>query len=1134
MNSKFEESDEEGELAFIDGSEIDENEISKFIKLNQQSNSHINTRDVSLDDDDDSSDDDGDDDYDSDIMKKYDTKLPKEINNVEVIVKTKKHSLINEIYVEVPARKKVRNAYKSKNIVDEVNNTEGECLSTLLNDEDLLDICDGDYIKFDLNEFVIYDDNEREITEVWPEKEAKKIYWDGLITDGNKRIMCRKGVYCTFSISGYGSELSDVEIMIQSSLDPNIWYNLLKPQQMYQKLWLTFLWKARMVKYVLDFIHENPNCLFYDLKDKFYNWISSQRSNETVFNEWISAVNGNFDFRSVVANNIDLLWHQAHNLGNDYSNTKFFKDEFCPLAWNNGAGGSNKIEKTIVTPLVYKWFVDEFPQCLLLLDSDQDEQEEIDDCCERREQPEEEPYLLIQSDQEYHEYKKIDHSKEKPYFEECISEEEQLYERVIMDGVTFGVGDAVEIYPDDSSQKDRWFCYITELHREGDSGTFRLVWLYTRNQTILCNLKKDKSTKNSREVFFTTHCECDSKTPMTIESIVRKVKVEYDESICSDYFYDEYSLFCRYYYRHVQTDGAFITFHPEMLNFKSGNLICGCHRPKPSRFVRFINEYEVGDCILIKPRSSDNTNLYTVCYIEQIDSENELVKLRRFYRFCEVSTIDSRKATINELLYSDYVFDFNHFRSVVRGCHVEYVKYGATLPVNLLHKGSANHFFFSRKYNTETRSIRPIKSDKMEAKFTDYKYKTGHICRLNGLDLFCGGGSLGRGFEDAGVVKCKWAIDKDPFALKTYRHNAQGDDIKIINESVNKVLSDAILGKNSTRVPDKDEIDIILAGSPCQGFSYMNKHKESDKSQSNNSLVASVASFVDFYRPRYFLLENVARITRTSVFMQLLACLLELGYQIRFNVVSAAQLGCSQIRHRVFLWGAAKDEVLPEMPPSTHHYRKRSGAHRELLEMGNSLRLQGVQDEKHASFPMITIKDLIGDLPEIDTGIYWDPAYPDHRTYSISLKCKEILRRIPIDPPLCDYYLARKLKLIPDIHSHASYDAKIKKYPTCNYKYCQRIDKDDAFVTICTVMRCNGFYPQIVHYCEPRVITVREAARAQGFLETDILCGKVSDQYRVVGNSVPRNIAFSLGIQLCKAMTDPNHKSNPRNFPIYD
>lgn len=54
----------------------------------------------------------------------------------------------------------------------------------------------------------------------------------------------------------------------------------------------------------------------------------------------------------------------------------------------------------------------------------------------------------------------------------------------------------------------------------------------------------------------------------------------------------------------------------------------------------------------------------------------------------------------------------------------------------------------------------------------------------------------------------------------------------------------------------------MLAGSPCQGFSRINKHQDTDRSMTNNSLVASVASFVDFYRPRFLLLENVATIYR--------------------------------------------------------------------------------------------------------------------------------------------------------------------------------------------------------------------------------------------------------------------------------
>lgn len=58
------------------------------MKLSRQSNSRVNTRDISEDDDSD------DDDYDSDVMKEYDAKLPKEVKDIEVVVKTKKHSMV--------------------------------------------------------------------------------------------------------------------------------------------------------------------------------------------------------------------------------------------------------------------------------------------------------------------------------------------------------------------------------------------------------------------------------------------------------------------------------------------------------------------------------------------------------------------------------------------------------------------------------------------------------------------------------------------------------------------------------------------------------------------------------------------------------------------------------------------------------------------------------------------------------------------------------------------------------------------------------------------------------------------------------------------------------------------------------
>ncbi|CAG8758125.1 1354_t:CDS:2, partial [Acaulospora morrowiae] len=190
-----------------------------------------------------SSDDEDDDDVGA-STNQYETKLTK-ADNVEVVVKTEKRSLVSGLYVEVPPRKKIRSAYEPKDS-EENANTEEDCLSELLNYDNVSDISEDVYIRFDLDNFVIYDDFEKEIAEIAPERESKLICWDGLIIDDNKELFCKGANYSTFSISGYGSKMSDVEIMIQSSINENVWYNLLQPQPLYQRLWESFLWKARM------------------------------------------------------------------------------------------------------------------------------------------------------------------------------------------------------------------------------------------------------------------------------------------------------------------------------------------------------------------------------------------------------------------------------------------------------------------------------------------------------------------------------------------------------------------------------------------------------------------------------------------------------------------------------------------------------------------------------------------------------------------------------------------------------------------------------------------------------------------------------------------------------------------------
>ncbi|RGB28937.1 hypothetical protein C1646_672845 [Rhizophagus diaphanus] len=983
----------------------------------------------------------------------YDPELPK-LNKFSVSVKSKTNG--PNVFVEVPALKKVRTAYKD---LDEVTErfTEEQCINFLMADSTVSDtMSEDDTEYFSIENFVVYDKN-GEIVDFWVEYDfrSSELYWDGILVEGDKRITCVGVNYKKFTIEGYGVNHNEIIIWFESSVRENLWYKVVSTLPEYAQIWKSFVWRVYLTKYVLDWVHTNPSVLFKDLELQFYNWIHNSRSGDPFYEEWISRLNPQTrDFRHLVINNMYLIWHEAYFLGPDYSEKPFFQ--------------------------------------------------EPENCDELKGSPSKNVGCNVR------EYKELKH-KEVPVFRGLISKSKKNYNRVQIDDVVINVGDCCEIYPDDSVGPGvRWICYITEITKDNNSGAVKFVWLYSRKDTLLQNLDKDLFSNKSKELFFTLHCECVKFWP--ISRIKRKVLVHFGKSKCPE-SNNENVFFCKYAYLPMAKEGSFITFHEVMTypNEEDG-LCCGCG-DNDDKFAIFKKKYERDDCILIKPFEGDIKELYTVCKIESINEEEGYVTLRRFYRLTELSQKEYGTAK-NELLFSDYLFNFDRFHDVVRSCHVEFLPLGEEKPVNLLHRGTGEHFYFSKIYFRRTKTIKNPDSNMMEyfsKIFPDWYYKVEPCTKLKCLDLFCGGGSLGRGFEDAGFVECKWAIDTNETAMKTYMHNSKQGDVVLINESVNKILANAMKNKNNQNLPNKGEVDIMLAGSPCQGFSRINKHQDTDRSMTNNSLVASVASFVDFYRPRFLLLENVATIYRK------LGCLLEIGYQIKVGIISAIQQGCAQERNRIFLWAAAHGEVLPGHPPVSHmHSNFFFKSYRNLFNLGNSTSLEGLSNVSMTSFTMNTVGEITYDLPKLDTGNYWYPIYPDHVATINSYKIKEILRRIPTYPPGSDYYSALDRGMIPDRLRKEEYDSKrVNHFGGEKYKFCQRIEKDD--------------HPRIVHFEEPRVISVREAARAQGFLETDILCGNIADQYKVVGNSVPRNIAFALGLQLGRALTDHEHEHLPKN-----
>lgn len=81
----------------------------------------------------------------------------------------------------------------------------------------------------------------------------------------------------------------------------------------------------------------------------------------------------------------------------------------------------------------------------------------------------------------------------------------------------------------------------------------------------------------------------------------------------------------------------------------------------------------------------------------------------------------------------------------------------------------------------------------------------------------------------------------------------------------------------------------------------MNRFNSREYSQFKNSLVVSYLSYCDYYRPKYFILENVRNFVsfkKSMVLKLTLRCLLKMGYQCTFAVLQAGQYGVPQTRRR--------------------------------------------------------------------------------------------------------------------------------------------------------------------------------------------------------------------------------------------
>jgi DNA (cytosine-5)-methyltransferase 1 len=180
--------------------------------------------------------------------------------------------------------------------------------------------------------------------------------------------------------------------------------------------------------------------------------------------------------------------------------------------------------------------------------------------------------------------------------------------------------------------------------------------------------------------------------------------------------------------------------------------------------------------------------------------------------------------------------------------------------------------------------------------------------QLTALDLFCGAGGLTLGLKQAGF-KVLAGVEVAANAAETYRKNHP--EVVCIENDIREVCTSELIESLGLK---KGELSLLAGCPPCQGFSTLRTRKKSHAVfDDRNELIFEYLRFVDAFRPRALMMENVPALKLDGRMSILLSKLAEFGYLINegsVRIEDAANYGVPQRRKRMILQ-VTKQEILP-------------------------------------------------------------------------------------------------------------------------------------------------------------------------------------------------------------------------------
>lgn len=415
-------------------------------------------------------------------------------------------------------------------------------------------------------------------------------------------------------------------------------------------------------------------------------------------------------------------------------------------------------------------------------------------------------------------------------------------------------------------------------------------------------------------------------------------------------------------------------------------------------------------------------------------------------------------------------------------------------------------------------------------------YNDGKIVKqkttpLRFIDVFAGCGGLSLGLLSAGC-KGVFAIEKSPLAFATFKHNLiRKGQFNWPHWLPSEAMTcEDLLNRFPNEVGElSGQVDLIVGGPPCQGFSTAGKRNPADP---RNKMTEQYLGLVGLVKPRFLVIENVAGFNmkfeneaETEFLMKeghsrsyaeyIASRLREQEYDVYPGLLNCADFGVPQNRQRFLMLCERKGAIAPPV-----------NLFDELNDSSTTFRIKrGFPSDRY-----VTTKEAISDLEVNGKTLIScrDSAVPgfmeaDYSPPATLTAFQALMRR-------------SSPNVIPNSVRLAKHKAHTIEYfrlikTICRPGYCLSLDERKKVGTrkhSTTVLHPELPAPtvttlpdDILHYSEPRILTVRENARLQSFPDWFAFQGKYTTggkkrkqecpRYTQVGNAVPPLLSEAIG-----------------------